>query len=289
MSRLALGTVQFGISYGVANPRGKVSIEEATNILSTARLAGVDTLDTAIAYGDSEQRLGKIGVEPFKVVSKLPKLPLEPDNISDWVQQSVEGSLHRLRIARLYGLLLHHPQQLLSSYGEKLYKGLNLLKEQGLVNKIGISIYSYTELEALNSYYSFDIIQAPLNILDRSLEESGWLARLKNLGVEVHVRSVFLQGLLLMNPSMRAAYFETWEQLWKEWEQWLKEEDLTRLQGCLGWIISNPQIDRVLVGVDSVSQLQEILAVTTGEWSKPPDSLCCNDPNLVNPSRWKLT
>ncbi|MFM6209012.1 aldo/keto reductase, partial [Planktothrix sp.] len=134
-------------------------------------------------------------------------------DISSWVQQSVDGILNRLQIFQLYGLLLHRPDQLLSSTGEELYQSLNLMKKQGLVKKIGISIYSPTELDALCKQFSFDLIQAPFNVLDRSLEKSGWLDQLKKLGVEIHGRSVFLQGLLLMNPLTRPAYFERWQPL----------------------------------------------------------------------------
>ena len=223
------------------------------------------------------------------MISKLPQIDAESGDISSWVQQSVDGILNRLQIFQLYGLLLHRPDQLLSSTGEELYQSLNLMKKQGLVKKIGISIYSPTELDALCKQFSFDLIQAPFNVLDRSLEKSGWLDQLKKLGVEIHGRSVFLQGLLLMNPLTRPAYFERWQPLLQKWESWLVENNLTPLQGCLGFVLSNPHIDRVVVGVDSLEQLQEIIAATTGIFLSPPDDLCCDDPDLINPARWRLT
>ena len=288
MKRLALGTVQFGLRYGVTNHQGQVSIETATAILDCALANGIDMLDTAIAYGDSEQNLGKIGVEAFRVVSKLPEFPAELNDVSDWVMQSVEGSLQRLKNPRLHGLLLHRPKHLLSPEGENLYKALNLLKEKGLVDKIGISIYHHNELEALFSRFAFDLVQAPFNVLDRSLERSGWLSRLKEAGVEVHVRSIFLQGLLLMNSSALPQHFERWRPLWEQWKEWLIESNLTPLQACIGFVLSKTDIDRVVFGVDCLSQLEEILVATAGEWSDPPDDLCCDDPDLINPSRWKL-
>ena len=288
MSRLALGTVQFGIPYGISNQQGKVSLDAATEILNYAHIAGISTLDTAIAYGDSENRLGEIGVKDWRIISKLPEIPIATNDVLNWVRESVNGSLHRLKIPCLYGLLLHRPQQLLSNKGQEIYNALNLLKQEGLVDKIGISIYSPTELEELCNRFSFDLIQAPFNIFDRSLKQSGWLSRLKLGGVEVHVRSIFLQGLLLMNPANRPAYFNRWQPIWIEWEQWLYTNNLTALQACLSFVLSNPDIDRVVVGVDSLSQLQEILAATTIEVVKPPDKLCCDDPDLINPARWQL-
>jgi aryl-alcohol dehydrogenase-like predicted oxidoreductase len=288
MSRLALGTVQFGIPYGISNQQGKVSLDSATEILNHAHIAGINTLDTAISYGDSENCLGQIGVKDWQVVSKLSELPIGTNDVLSWARESVHRSLQRLQIPQLYGLLLHRPQQLLSPQGQELHNALNLLKEEGLVNKIGISIYSPTELEELFDRFAFDLVQAPFNIFDRSLKQSGWLSRLKVAGVEVHVRSIFLQGLLLMNPFHRPTYFNRWQPLWTEWEQWLHTNNLTALQACLSFVLSNSDIDRVVVGVDSLSQLQEILAATTIEAVKPPDKLCCDDPDLINPARWQL-
>lgn len=287
--KLALGSAQFGLNYGVANQHGKVGDLEIATILDEARIQGIDTLDTAIAYGDSEQRLGKLGVSSWQVISKLPEVPANIADILSWVEQSVNQSLERLQIGQLYGLLLHRPEQLLGFQGKALYHSLNLIKEQGLVKKIGVSIYNPTELELLCDKFSFDLIQSPFNVLDRNLEKSGWLYKLKKSGVEIHVRSVFLQGLLLMNSSNRPAYFNRWNPLWDQWEQWLVDTKLTPLQGCLGYVLSNPDIDRVIVGVDSLKQLQEILAVTTEIGSLPPDNLYCSDPDLINPSLWKLT
>lgn len=141
LNKLVIGTVQFGCSYGVSNKTGKVSIDSAKEILACAKDAEIDVLDTAIAYGDSELCLGQIGIENWKVVSKLSELPSGVDNIQKWAKDSLQGSLSRLKIPKLYGLLLHRPQQLLSVQGKEIYKSLNLLKTEGLVNKIGISIY----------------------------------------------------------------------------------------------------------------------------------------------------
>lgn len=289
LSKLAIGTVQFGCSYGIANQGGQVSINMAKDIVKYAHFSGIDTLDTAIAYGDSENCLGQIGVKDWQVVSKLPELPIGVANVLDWAKESVKVSLQRLQINRLHGLLLHCPQQLLSSQGQDIYQALNWLKAEGLVNKIGISIYNPSELDDLCSRFAFDLVQAPFNIFDRNLQQSGWLSHLKESGIEVHSRSIFLQGLLLMNPVDRPDYFNRWQPIWTEWEQWLNANNLTALQACLNFVLSNPDIDRVVVGVDSLLQLQEILAATTIELVNPPDKLCCDDPNLINPARWQLT
>ena len=284
--RLALGTVQFGLPYGIANRTGVVSATAAAAILSHAESAGFDTLDTAIAYGASEQRLGEIGVGRWRVISKLPPMPEPCTNVKVWVNAAVHASLQRLRIRSLYGLLLHNSRQLLGAQGNALYRALTALKLDGTIDRIGVSIYDPEELDALYPRLQLDLVQAPLNIMDRRLLASGWLNRLHAAGVEVHVRSAFLQGLLLMNDATRPAQFNRWRSLWDEWQRWLNEQALHPLQACLGYLQSQPQIDRVVVGVDSVQQLREILASAGHRGVNPPAELMSEDPELINPSRW---
>jgi aryl-alcohol dehydrogenase-like predicted oxidoreductase len=286
--KLALGTVQFGLNYGVANQQGQVSQDEAKAILEHAWSSGMDTLDTAIAYGDSEQRLGDIGIEDWRVVSKLPAVPVQSGDISQWVTSSVTDSLQRLKVTRLYGLLLHQPQQLLGRGGDELYRALQQLKDDGLVQKIGVSIYDPAELDLLASRYQLDIVQAPFNIMDRRLIDSGWLARLTRQNTELHVRSVFLQGLLLLKTNARPAKFNRWQTLWKRWDTWLSEHNLRPLEVCLAYVLSFPEIGRVIVGVDSSKQLIEILCASTAVSSEWPHDLWTDDIDLLNPSLWPL-
>lgn len=284
--KLALGTVQFGLPYGIANRSGQVSSDEAAKILARAWAAGIDTLDTAIAYGESELRLGEIGVRQWRVISKLPAMPEKCRDVGAWVRESVQGSLQRLRIPRLGGLLLHRSQQLLGAQGDALYEALVAVKDQGEVGKIGVSIYGPEELDTLWPRYQLDVVQAPFNVIDRRLLTSGWLSRLRQAGLEVHVRSVFLQGLLLMEPANRPAAFDRWQPLWRQWHRWLDGQALTPLQGCLGYAMSQPEVDHVVVGVDSVTQLQEILSAVKTKCIAVPESLATEDPQLLNPSNW---
>lgn len=285
-TRIGLGTAQFGLNYGIANRRGQVSHDEAKAILEHARSSGMDTLDTAIAYGDSEQRLGEIGIQDWQVVSKLPAVPEACSDVSQWVTDSLCKSLQRLKVKSLYGLLLHRPQQLLEQDGDRLYQASQQLKHDGLVQKIGVSIYEPAELDALCSRYQFDIVQAPFNIMDRRLIDSGWLSRLAEQGTELHVRSVFLQGLLLMTPSDRPKKFNRWASLWSKLENWLKQTGLTPLQACLRYALSFSEIDKVIIGVDSLNQLKEILQATVGPMPQVPKELLIHDIDLLNPARW---
>lgn len=284
-TKLALGAAQFGVDYGVANIQGKVETEEVKRIFAVARSANIDTLDTAIAYGDSEQVIGQMGSQPWSIVTKLPPVPFGY-NAASWVREQLTGSLARLGVQQVYGLLLHRPGQLLEDIGPELYGALKAVQSEGLVKKIGISIYRPATLETTLAQYAVDLVQAPLNILDRSLVESGWAKRLADAGVEVHVRSVFLQGLLLMPASQRPAKFSPWTDIWAEWDRWLAQTGLTPQQACLRYVCGLDSIDRVVVGVDSAAQLDEVLSASEGILDSLPAFKPLQDDRLINPARW---
>lgn len=280
--KLALGTVQFGLRYGIANTGGQVPPQEISAILGTARASAIDTLDTAIAYGDSETRLGEASVDDFKVVSKLPKL----DAGADAIDAMVRSSLERLGVSALDGLLLHRAEDLAGSEGSAIFAAMVDLKERGVVRKIGVSVYDPTELSEIVPRYSLDLVQAPFNVLDQRLVTSGWLDRLKDAGIEVHTRSAFLQGLLLMRPDARPAVFARWRDVWATWDDWVAEAGTTALAAALRVALAQPGVDRVLVGVDSDLQLRDILRSAGESGPIPPTSLAVDDIDLINPARW---
>ncbi len=284
--KLALGTVQFGQSYGVANKVGQVSAADAKAILEYAASNGIKMLDTAIGYGESEQRLGEIGITDWQVVSKIPAVPDGCGDISGWVSESVRSSLQRLGVPRLYGLLLHKPLQLLGADGGRIYAALQQLKGNGLVQKIGVSIYAPVELDDLYRRYNFDVVQAPFNLLDRRLIDSGWMSRLVDKGTELHVRSIFLQGLLLMLPHERPTKFNRWQVLWSAYSEWLREAKLTPLQACVRYGLSFSEISRVIVGVDTKHQLQNIVDSQDGVAVNVPKGFYTNELDLLEPIRW---
>jgi len=286
MNRLALGTVQFGLPYGVANEVGQVTRLAVKSVLKLAKERGIDILDTAIAYGESEACLGEVGVNEFKLVTKIQAVPGGCIDVGGWVQEQVNESLARLGVSSMYGLLLHHSSQLLESDGKALYQALQALKTSGQVKKIGISIYSPSELDALIPRYSFDLVQAPFNIFDRRLSDSGWLDRLKYDGVEVHVRSAFLQGLLLMSREDVPVKFARWTDLFNLWHEWLSNNSVSAVQACLAYPLSFSDIDRVVIGVDSVSQLEQIINEAQAILPNSFPDLHCEDEDLINPAHW---
>lgn len=170
--------------------------------------------------------------------------------------------------------------------GVDLYKALQKLKEQGLVEKVGISIYSPTMLDLLVPHYHFDLVQAPFNLVDRRLYNSGWLHRLKDSDIEVHARSVFLQGLLLMAKEKIPSYFLTWTDLWQIWHQWLLDFNTSALETCINFPLSFVEVDRVIVGADNTSQLTQILSAVRFHYKNKFPPIECEDENLISPASW---
>lgn len=287
MTKLALGTAQFGLEYGIANEVGKVPLDEAQSVLSLAKENEIDVLDTAIAYGMSEEVLGKVGIDGFRVVTKLPSLPAYQSDIAHWLTEQILDSLARLGQKSLYGLLLHRSKDFLGSEGAQLIKALTDLKNDGFVKKIGVSIYSPDELKMVSGKIKIDLVQAPLNVVDRRLQFTGWLNRLKDDGVEIHTRSAFLQGLLLLERSKIPQKFSRWSSLWDRWHEKSKVLGVSPLAAALAYPLSLEQVDQVIVGVDNAKQLKDILvAVTEVDHALDASFMTSNDTNLINPSNW---
>jgi aryl-alcohol dehydrogenase-like predicted oxidoreductase len=204
MAKLSLGTAQFGLDYGVSNTRGQISLAEAHAILELAKLRGIEILDTAPAYGTSEQVLGELkAAAQFKLISKTPQFRRDEILAEDaaQVRQSIETSLEKLGAEHLHGVLVHWPGDLLARGGDLLWGALSGARSEGLVHSIGVSVYDPAELLTLMDRYPIDVMQAPMNVLDQRMTVSGALATAKAKGVSNHIRSAFLQGLLLMDQS----------------------------------------------------------------------------------------
>lgn len=284
--KFALGTVQFGLNYGVANKSGQVALAEIEAILAECRVAGLDMLDTANAYGDSEARLGQAGIADMRVATKLPPLPEDCPDIEDFVRTAVAGALDRLGIERVYGLLLHQATDLVGPNGPALYAVMEKIKAEGQAGKIGVSIYSPDILGSITSAFPIDLVQAPFNVIDQRLATSGWLAKLSDMSVEVHTRSVFLQGLLLMPAAARPSRFALWADVLGCWDAYLVANDLTPLEGALSFVRAQDEIDHIVVGVDSATQLRAILATITKQTPPIPEKISSTDLALIDPSIW---
>ena len=247
MSKLVLGTVQFGLQYGV-NSAGRPSQEAVKSILTEAAKGGITTLDTSSAYGNSEDVLGESIATPgqFKIVSKYPKGETP-------VGEMFNSSLKRLMVEKLYGYLLHHFE--VYKNNPQVWDEFIALKESGKVQKIGFSLYLPEELELiLKNGSPFDIIQVPFNIFDKKFLP--YMKELHENGVEIHVRSTFLQGLFFKDRNALSEKLQPMKKYLLQLDEFSKKSGLSISEIALNYNLQNPYIDGVLIGVDNVDQLQ---------------------------------
>lgn len=290
INKLGLGTVQWGLHYGLSNQHGITSPETVAAILSEARRRGITILDTASLYGDAEAALGANPLQAFRVVSKTPKFatPAITDEQALQLTHVFHQSLQKLSSQNIYGLLVHHAGDLLVPGGEKLVAAMMELKERGLVGNIGVSVYHGEQVDAVLKVFKPDIIQLPISVLDQRMLLDGQLERLKKEGVEIHARSVFLQGLLLMPLDKIPAYFDTVRPLLGRWHAAAQAQNMTPVQAALSFVRDIPYIDTVLVGVENLAQFQSCLEDFSIGASFDASDLACNDPLFVNPALWKI-
>lgn len=287
--KLTLGTVQFGLNYGISNKNGKVSIEEAESILDDASSNGITELDTAVAYGESEIVLGQLAKGRFSISTKLPKLDQDHGrNIRDWVKQQIESSLERLKIDQINTLFLHDSSILQEPYALDINEVIMDFKSKNLIKNFGLSIYSYHELERIPTEIEYQRIQCPVNVFDQSLIKSRWMSILAEKGIEIQARSIFLQGLLLMTEENRPTYFSKWTEHLKKWDEWLESNQMSPVLACIQFIKSIENVTNVVFGVDTLKHLKEIVSLFQMN-SKIlfPSDLASDDEELIFPFRWK--
>lgn len=292
--KLGIGTVQFGMDYGISNSRSKTPPAEVDRILRLAADSGIQVLDTAALYGDSEVILGGLlpSSHDFRIVTKTPDFRTATINAADamHLRDTFRRSLENLRQSSVYGLLAHHADDLLVLGGRLVLEAMQRLRDEGLVGKIGVSVYSGQQIDRLLALYTPDIVQLPLNLFDQRLLESGHLEELKRRGVEIHARSVFLQGLLLIEPDQVPPYFSPIRDTLERYARFLEAHKLSRLQAALAFATRQRDVDVALVGVTSVAELRDILSALDAMAGTDLDmsTLKVADERMVNPSLWKL-
>lgn len=293
MSELGLGTVQLGLPYGVSNRSGQPSEDEAAAILACALNSGIGTIDTAPAYGNAEGVLGRLlpAGATVRIVTKTP--PLAGSEVTEEecaaVRRSAERSLERLRRDRLDALLVHHGSELALPGGERLAAALLELRDAGLVRRLGASVYDRAELDAARERLPLDLVQLPLNAFDQRFLRDGTLELLESEGVAVHVRSAFLQGLLLMEPGGLPVHLTAAERPLRRYHEERLRAGLGPIEAALGFVDAAPGVETILVGANSVAELEQCVAALRGGPKAGMDyaSLAVEDPDLIDPRRWK--
>jgi len=272
-SKIGIGSAQFGISYGISNFKGKTTSEEVRKILDLAEKSGIYTLDTAAAYGDAEDVLGRYNLSKFMVVSKF----MPPEN-GQKIRNQLLSCLTKLKTTSIYGFLAHRPLNLNDNPWQ--WDELKELRSEGLIRKIGFSLNEPSELDALLSKgINPDLIQAPFNYFDRRFVRQ--LIQLKEKGCEIHTRSTFLQGLFFADMKKISTHFDEVKPIINA-----LQESVAFLSGSLlRFVIEQPFIDKVIIGVENSNQL--LVNLETVEQSSELPELTKHIPRkILIPSKW---
>lgn len=253
VKRIIIGTAQFGMDYGINNRRGRIPMEEAFQILGEAAAIGIDIVDTASTYGDTESVLGtyrKRYSKELRIISKLKECK------EDQIDDTILTSFKKTNSNKLYGYLIHN----FSQYRKNpvIWEKLEKFKSDGKIEKIGFSLYYPEELNCImENKLKVDILQIPFNIFDQRFLP--YLAIAKNLGVEINVRSVFLQGLVFADPATLGVKFAGIKDRLNLLRSLSTEKKIPLAALCLGFAVLNPHIDKIVIGLDSIDHFREIV------------------------------
>jgi len=255
-SRLVLGTASFGMNYGATNAEGKVAKEKIREILAMCRTKGIRNLDTAQAYGRAEEELGEAGVGDFSITTKV---YVHPGEGAKAVTEKLAHSLRCLKVEQIENLLLHNEDCLTRDDADSIVEELHRLVGKGLARKVGISSYEPSQALALCKKYRFQVAQLPANALDHRLLENGLFDRFLKSKIQVQIRSVFLQGILIGHPRNPHNVPRELLRLTEEFRAKCRERGLSPLQGALGWVYQEFKQAKIVVGVTGLKDLQQIL------------------------------
>jgi aryl-alcohol dehydrogenase-like predicted oxidoreductase len=283
MTELVLGTAQLGSGYGITNTAGRIGDDEARRMLTAAVDAGVRTFDTAAAYDDAEERLGRL-MPAGADVGYITKFALA-DEVA--TAAALYGdSLSRLRVTRLRGVLAHGLEHVPVGRAREVVAILSDARQAGVVQDYGVSVYDVAELRrAVELLPGLGIVQLPGSVADRRLLDDPLLAELRASGVVVHVRSAFLQGLLLSDPSALPPRFAALAPVIAALDSAAADQGASRLAVLLAEVREHPQVDAVVVGATSEEEFAGIARAWTA--AAPLGGILDALPvEIVDPRRW---
>jgi aryl-alcohol dehydrogenase-like predicted oxidoreductase len=285
INRLAIGAAKFGFDYDYLNNTNSLSKKTAYEILDTANNFNINTIDTAQGYGNSEQVIGdyvrKRKIRNLNIITKVSQGSNDID---------IQSSLEKLNVDSLYGVLIHDFSGFKKD--KSIFYKLLEYKDEGLINKIGFSLYYPEELEyLLESKIKFDIVQVGYSIFDQRFKK--YFAELKNMGIEIHTRSAFLHGLYFKEVDDLGLHFNSVKDKLKSLQQLSLSKKLPVEAICLGYVLHEPNIDKIIIGVDSSELLIKNIKLINNINIESDDFCDLSDYSVQNinilfPHHWKI-
>jgi len=282
--KLVLGSAQFGMNYGILKNR-KINFHELKKIKNLCLKSNIRFIDTASGYGDSENVIAKSKLNYLNIITKI-KLPKNKNlNLERWVSKEIVKSLKKLKINKVYAVLIHNYKDLLGSRGKNYLFFLRQLKKKKIINKLGLSIYSTNEIKKIWKFWKPDIIQVPFNVIDNQILNSKWLVILKKFKIKIFARSIFLQGILV-NRHDNLKFKKKHKDVLNRFKNWCSKNGISNIKGCLHFVKQYKKIDYLIVGFNNYTHLKEIIDCYKEKQFKVPKIFSLNDPKLIDARKW---
>ena len=279
IKRLVIGSANFTQKYGVDTI--KINNNEIKKILELAKKNSIYKIDTAEGYLKNKNFFKNID-KKFKFISKI--IPDSKWISLEYCQKKLEDHFKLFKNNKIETLLLHDIQILFKKNGPKIFKNLEILKQKKYFKKIGLSIYDTKYLNFIIPKFNIDVIQCPYNVLDKRVLTTGWYDKLKNQGKEIHIRSIFLQGLLVNKSVHKKKYFTKWNNFFFNWFQFLKNNNISSIDYCLSDLLKY-DFDQIIVGINNSNNLKQIINFKTIDKNKMTN-FKIDDIKLIDPRKW---
>ena len=285
MSKIILGTANLNQKYGFL--KKTIEYQDFKKIINKSKKR-IGYIDTSNNYKKAHKLLGKLNLGKIKIITKISIPKSSKINPKLWVSNSVKKITADLKRKKIYCILIHNPNLLIKEKYKKYFFYLNELKKRGVIKKIGFSVYGIKETNLLLKKYRIDILQVPINLINQSFCNKKFLEKINKKKIEIHARSIFLQGILSSSNLHNLEYFKKWKNLWNRYYSWLHENKVSQLTACLTFIKRIKNISGFVVGIENETQFKEILNCRIKKKLKFNKFLNQKNKKLTDPSKWHL-
>ena len=284
VNKFILGTANLENSYGKFS--NYLNLKDFKKIINSPKNKPA-YIDTSLNYKNVHKILSKINLGNIKIITKI-SIPIKKNiNPENWIFKNIRLIMKNLNVKSIYGVLIHNPSIFKKKELKDYIISLNKLKKKGIIKKTGFSVYNLKEANFLINNYDFNILQAPINIMDQSFCETIFLNKLSKKKIQLHARSIFLQGILLSSDLENDNYFKRWKNLWKKYYSWIEKNKISKLTACLTFVKKKRYISKIIIGVENQKQFDQILSNKRANNLKFEKFLFQKNEQLINPSKWK--
>ena len=283
-----LGSAQFGNKYGINNPNASKSKKKSLDIIKYAKSSGINTIDLADKYNSYKNIFTNFKLQDWKISMKISSNVIKKYFSKNKFEEFFFNMLNHLNKTKIEYLLFHNSSDLLKKNGKKIFKYLLFLKKRGLIEKIGVSVYSPEELNKILKSFKIDVVQLPLNIFDQRFNQAKIVKKLKKKRIEVHARSIYLQGLLLSNKKELKKKFFRDNKLLNAWFDFVKRNNINAVNECLNFVVKKKFVSKLVVGVNELKHLKLIQKRNNSKLNvEDIDKFNNRDIKLIDPRKWK--